>query len=173
MDQPGGADGRVPPWWTDPTANVTTLVEAAMKRQDDLRELESKYVRELMDRDRMHSADLRKSESERIDAIQARSDLTVQRAAEVQATQAQALATQVATTADAFRSAMAAELTPVKLSIEDLRRTQYEAQGQKTQVIEARGDRGESRLNVGMLVGIGGLVIAAVTMILYIASLKG
>jgi hypothetical protein len=129
----------VPPWWTDPTVNVQALVEAAMKRQDDLRDAERYHIREIMTLRAQHYSELRQAEADRINAIQTRSDLTVQRAAEVQAAQAQTLANQVATTADAFRASLAAALAPIMASIEDLRRAQYEAQGQKTQVVESRG----------------------------------
>jgi hypothetical protein len=173
---------QVPPWWTkDPTENVKDLgeaikatVAAEVQRQDDLRGMESRHIRELIARDREHAKELRAAEADRIDAIQTRSDLTVQRAAEVQATQAQALATQVATTADAFRSAMAAELSPVKASIEDLRRAQYEAQGQKTQTVEAREVGGASRAGVGLIVGIVGGIVGVIGLLLafYLATKK-
>lgn len=163
-DQPGDTPGRIPPWWTDPTKNVESLVEAAMQRQDDLREMESGHVRELMALRGLHYQELRKAEADRIDAIQTRSDLTVQRAAEVQATQASTLAAQVTATADAFRALMAAELAPVKASIEDLRRAQYEAQGQKAQVVETRDT---SRLNLGAVIGVIGALVALVTLYLY------
>src|SRR5580704_16049795 len=114
----------VPPWWTDPTVNVQSLVDAAMKRQDDLRELEQAHVREVMALRAQHYSELRQAEADRINAIQTRSDLTVQRAAEVQAAQANTLAAQVATTADAFRASLAAALAPIMASIEDLRRAQ-------------------------------------------------
>ena len=166
-EQPGDTPGRIPPWWTDPTKNVESLVEAAMRRQDDLREMESRHVRELLELRGLHYQELRKAEADRIDAIQARSDLTVQRAAEVQATQASTLAAQVTATADAFRALMGAELAPVKASIEDLRRAQYEAQGQKAQVVETRDT---SRLNLGAVVGVAGVLIALISLYLYVTK---
>lgn len=150
---------RVPPWWTDPTENVKVLVDAAMQRQDDLREMESEHVRELMARDREFATAMRKAETERIDAIRAVDVGAVQRAAEVQATQAATLAGQVATTADAFRASLAAALAPIQASIEDLRRAQYEAQGQKTQVVEARQ-------GTAMNLNIVGAVIAAIVLVI-------
>jgi hypothetical protein len=150
----------------DPTQNVLDLVNAAMRRQDDLREMQAKYdaqigkMREVHSREmraaarrseeRIDSKDqqLRAAETARIDAIRAVDVGAVQRAAEVSAIQAQTLANQVATSAEALRgqveasrqqiaTAQAAELQPIKAAIEDLRRAQYEAQGQKTQVVES------------------------------------
>jgi hypothetical protein len=149
----------IPPWWTDPTKNVESLVEAAMKRQDDLRDSESQHIREVMSIRAEYDDKLRQAEADRINAIQARSDLTVQRAAEVQQAQANTLANQVATTADAFRASLAAALAPIMASIEDLRRAQYEAQGQKTQVVESRGT---SQFSISTAIA---LVLAAATIV--------
>ena len=124
----------------DPTKNVLDLVAAAMQRQDDLRGQDSYWQNYVAELRAGHNKELRQIEADRLDAIQARSDLTVRGAAEVQAAQQQALATQVSTTADAFRASIATELAPIKASIEDLRRAQYEAQGQKTQVVETSAE---------------------------------
>jgi cobalamin biosynthesis Mg chelatase CobN len=150
------APGQVPPWWTDPTENVKTLGEnikdlvvAAIQRQDDLRTAESRHVREMAQIRAAHAAEMRQAETARIDAIRAVDVGAVNRAAEVSATQATTLATQVATSAEALRgqveaarqqtaTALAAALEPIQKDIQDLRRAQYEAQGQKTQVVETR-----------------------------------
>jgi hypothetical protein len=142
-----------PPWWTDPTTNVISLVEAAMKRQDDLRNLEARHVGELAELRAHYDQKLREAETARIDAIRAVDVGAVNRAAEVAATQANTLAAQVATSAETLRTqvaaaataattALAAALEPIQKDIADLRRAQYEAQGQKTQVVESTtGDR--------------------------------
>lgn len=163
---------RIPPWWTDPTKNVESLVEAAMKRQDDLRTAESVHIRELMALRASYDQRLRDAEAARIDAIQARSDLTVRSAAEVQQTQANTLAAQVLATADAFRALMGAELAPVKASIDDLRRVQYEAQGQKTQVVEARDTSAAVKLSIGTVISIAVLAVAVISLILLYATKK-
>ena len=129
----------------DPTPNVLDLVQAAIARQDDLRELTAAHLREIAELRAAYEDKLRSAESDRIDAIRAVDAAAVQRAAEVQAAQQQALAVQVATTADAFRASLAAALAPITTSVDDLRskdiadlrRAQYEAQGQKTQVVES------------------------------------
>jgi hypothetical protein len=135
----------------DPTANVLQLVEAAIKRQDDLRDSEAKHLREILSLQATFAEQFRHAESARLDAIRAVDVGQVQRAAEVQATQAQTLAQQVAVSAETLRTqvaaaaqaaaiALAAALEPVQKDIADLRRAQYEAQGQKTQVVETRAD---------------------------------
>jgi hypothetical protein len=116
----------------DPTKNVLDLVRAAIERQDNLREAESRHIRELAsiraehdqqlrvadqerdrelrasDHDRMamraaYEDKLRVQESARIDAIRAVDVGAVTRAAEVSATQAATLATQQQASADALR----------------------------------------------------------------------
>lgn len=151
---PVDADGRAT---LDPTKNVLDLVNAAIKRQDDLRANESRHVREIAGLRAEYQAELRQLETARIDAIRAVDVQAVQRAAEVSATQAQTLATQVATSAETLRAqvaaaatasttALAAALEPIQKDIADLRKTQYEQAGQRAQV-------GESRLNIGAILG--------------------
>jgi hypothetical protein len=120
----------------DPSKNVDALVAAAIQRQDDLRVQESMHIRELMQRDRDHSKELREIETARLDAIRAVDVGAVQRAAEVQATQAGALAAQVVATADAFRVSLGAALEPIQKDIRDLRDAQSRGVGGKEQVTE-------------------------------------
>lgn len=133
----------------DPTKNVMDMVQAAIQRQDDLRFQESQHIREIMDlrntlEDKIRALEgqLRQQEAERINAIRAVDVGNVSRAAEVAATQASTLASQVATVAEALRSQVAAAaqasansqsqaLEPIQTAINDLRKAQYEQQGQK------------------------------------------
>ena len=173
MTEPGfPPPAMTPPWWTDPTENVKELVDAAMQRQDDLRAAESAHVRELITLQAGYWEQLRRAETSRIDAIRQVDVGAVQRAAEVQAAQQQALAAQVTATADAFRAAMAAELGPLKAAIEDLRRAQYETQGQRQQVVETRDVRGESRLNTGTVLAALAVAISFAALILLYATKK-
>lgn len=162
----------------DPTKNVLDLVEAAIQRQDDLRAAEADHIREIVKLHEEYGEKLRVAETARIDAIRAVDVGNVQRAAEVQAAQAATLAAQVATSAETLRNqvsaaasaqtiALAAALEPVQKDIADLRRAQYEAQGQKTQVVESRAGAGAV---VGYVVGGLGLVIAIVTVVVLLAS---
>jgi hypothetical protein len=139
----------------DPTQNVIANLETAVKRLDDLREAESKQVHaalnnanELARLRAEYDDKLREAESKRIDAIRAVDVGAVNRAAEVSAAQALTLATQVATsaetlrtqvatTAEAQRVALGAALIPLQEAIADLRRVQYEQQGQKTGTMES------------------------------------
>ena len=172
-------DSHNEPVW-DPSRNVMDLVTAAIKRQDDLRAAESAHIREVQQRESDHvrellelraqfAKDLRDTETARIDAIRAVDVGAVNRAAEVAATQATTLASQVATSAETLRTqvaaaasaatiALAAALEPVQKDIADLRRAQYEAQGQKTQVVETRGASG----NTMAVLGVVGLLLAII-----------
>jgi hypothetical protein len=139
----------------DPTLNVKETVEAATKRQDDLRAEESRHIREIVALRAQYDSELRDAEAKRIDAIRAVDIGQVQRAAEVQATQATTLATQVATTADAFRTALTAALEPIQRDIADLRKTQYEQAGQKTQVSETQASGFGQRQWIGLVIAAG------------------
>ena len=167
----------------DPTRNVLDLVQAAISRQDDLREAESRHIRELNQMRDDHQAELRKAEAARINATRTVDVEAVQRAAEVQASQATALTTQVATTAEAMRAQVAAAaaaaatslgaaLEPIQKDIQDLRKAQYEAQGQKTQVVETQARGGSTALWVGLgvaaSVGLLGTILTAVSVIVVI-----
>ena len=186
----------------DPTANVLNLVEAAirrmddllqagLRRQDDLRNKESDHLREIVGlRADMaglraaHARELREAEAARIDAIRAVDVGQVQRAAEVQADQATALASQVALSAETLRNTVAAAaaaaatalntaLDPIQKAIDDLRRAQYEQQGQKAQVVESQARGGSVGLWVGAGIAFFGVVIAAVALIAVLATQGG
>jgi len=138
-DQPPGpgvdAEGRTA---IDPSKNVDTLVDAAVRRLDDLRELESKWRDRFDQREVDHAQEIRRAESARIDAILEAQAVNVQRAADVQSGVAERLAAQVQGQAEVVRLALRNEIEPVQKDIADLRRVQYEGVGQKTQVVEQR-----------------------------------
>jgi hypothetical protein len=115
----------------DPTKNVLDLVEAAVRRLDDLADLRDEHTREMTVLRDAHAVEIRKAESARIDAIRQIDVQAVQRASEVANIAATTLAAQVTTTAEAMRVQLTAALSPIQKSIEDLRRAQYEAQGQR------------------------------------------
>ncbi len=180
-NDPGAAGAATDPLGRavlDPTKNVLDLVEAAIRRQDDLRTAEAAHLRELATLRAEYDAKLRLAESERIDAIRSVDVGAVNRAAEVAATQALTLATQVATSAETLRTqvqaaatastvALAAALEPVQKDIADLRRAQYEAQGQKTQVVETQARGG----SIGLWVALGFTVL--VFLVSTVISLAG
>jgi len=180
----------------DPTANVFQLVEAAIRRQDDLRLAEKEHVAEVLrlrgeqrahDLNHMseivtiraqYDRELREAEAKRIDAIRAVDVGAVAAAAAVQTTQATTLASQVASSAEALRNqvaaaasaqtvALAAALEPIIKDIADLRRAQYEAQGQKAQVVDARANTGAV---VGYIVGGIGALVAIATLLIVLVS---
>lgn len=180
----GPAVDRVGAPVVDPTANVLGLVEAAVtrlnelrmaevKRQDDLRLSESAHLREMAGLRAEHATDMREAEAKRIDAIRAVDVAAVQRAAEVSAAQAQTLATQVAVSAEALRgqvsaaasaqsAALAAALDPIQKDIAELRKAQYEAQGQKQQVVEGRAGSGAIYAFIGAALAVAGFAMAII-----------
>ena len=177
----------------DPTANVIALVEAGLKRQDDLRVMETGHVKELVLTEASHlkeivglraeyDAELRKAESGRIDAIRAVDQANVARAQEVSAQQATALATAVAQSAEALRVQVEATrittadqletaLGPIRITLESLRQTQFQQQGEKSATLESRGEvrydsgqRRESTLDARTLFfAVMGLALAIIT----------
>jgi len=160
----------------DPTENVKALTEAAVKRLDDLRTAEARFnqaeashVREVLALTTTHIEQLRNAESGRIDAIRAVDVGNVQRAAEVAAAQAEQLRNQVAAAASAAQTALAAALDPIQKDIADLRRAQYEAQGQKTQVVEGRST--SSALYA--VIGLGITVLLAVLAVIGFIAANG
>jgi len=153
-EEPPTARAGLPVDWRgnpaiDPTANVTAQLLAAVTRLDDLRESEALHVREIMALHDEHAKELRRAEAARIDAIRTVDVAAVRAAAEVSATQATTLAAQVSTSAETLRNqvqaaataatvALAAALDPIQKDIADLRRAQYEQQGQRQSGVDSR-----------------------------------
>ena len=139
----------------DPTQNVTALVKAGLERQDDLRRQETAHMHEIMSLRAEYEGKLRIAESHRIDAIRAVDVAAVAQAAQVSATQATTLATQVSASAETLRTtvaasalsaanALSAALGPIQTSIDGLRQAQFTQQGQTAQKTEGR-DTGQWR----------------------------
>jgi hypothetical protein len=112
----------------DPTPNVLDLVAAAISRQDDLRDADTKlsderikHVEEMAELRAQKDKELREAESGRIDAIRAVDVGAVAAAAQVAEQRANTLAAQVSTTADAFRATLATALEPIQKDIRDVR----------------------------------------------------
>jgi hypothetical protein len=158
----------------DPTENVLQLVEAANRRQDDLRAAESRHIAEMVrqleariERDWQRARELRDAEKERIDAIRAVDVAAVQTATAAADARAATLAAQVSMSAEAVRINLAAALDPLQKDIADLRRAQYEAQGVKAQGVEARGS---NQWVVGFALSAFVALIAVVSLAIVIAS---
>jgi hypothetical protein len=162
MPDPGPGVDRLGQAVIDPTANVLQLVEAAITRQDDLRAAEGRRIDALMDLRAEYEDRLRTAESARIDAIRSVDTASVTRAAEVAAAQAETLRNQVAAAAQASTVALAAALEPIQKDIADLRRVQYEQQGQKSAVVEQRSSTSDLR---NLWIGVLGVLILAATFI--------
>lgn len=142
----------------DPTENVTALVIAAERRLDDLRSEVTDHTRDIMALRSQYEEKLRIAESDRIDAIRAvdvgaAAILANQVSASAEALRAQVEATRVTTA-----QSLAAALEPIQKDIADLRRVQYEQQGQKSAVIEKQSSTVDSRT---IIVGILGVLATA------------
>jgi hypothetical protein len=170
----------------DPTLNVKESIEAMKERQDDLRKMEGKHIREVVKLHSRYGEKLRKAETGRVDAIRLVDQGALVRSAEVQATREATLATQVTESAQAMRvqveaaakaaaEALIKSQEPMTEAISDLRRTQYEAAGQKTQVSESRAGGANTALWIGLAVGAAGLMLSfiAVATTILILVLKG
>ena len=173
----------------DPTENVLQLVAAAIQRQDDLRAAEARHLREIeamraesLRNERAHLRELaeqraeydnrlHKAEANRIDAIRAVDVTAVQQTAAAAETRATALAAVVTASAEALRNqvsevrqasdlTLAQALAPISEAISDLRRAQYQAQGEKTQVVEQRAQVSGVQAFVATVVTILTLMIA-------------
>lgn len=152
----------------DPTENVRSLVEAGLRRQDDLRTMESAHIRDLLSLQERYDDKLSIAEAKRIDAIRQVDVAAVAQAAKVSADQAATLATQVAVSAETLRTqvatvatasatSLASALSPLVKAIEELRAAQYQQQGQQVQRTEGKDT---NQWIIGLLVAIGGVMIA-------------
>lgn len=129
----------------------TAIHSIDMKRIDERNSMQVVFTEKIADLRAQHESEIRNKETQRLDAIRAVDVSAVAEAARVSANQAstlaaqvqasaEALRTQVATVANAQASALAAALEPIQKSIEDLRKTQYEQQGQRAAQVESKSD---------------------------------
>jgi len=173
MTAPGSeldARGRVV---IDPTLNVIALHEAGMQRQDDLRKSENRRIRERVHMEARiaelragHNRELRKAEAQRLDAIRGVDQAAVMASASAAEIRAATLAAQVALSADAMRTQVAATaqaaqenltraLDPIQKDIGELRQVQYTTAGSKAEVAEAQTETHARVSNLGMWIGLG------------------
>ena len=156
----------------DPTLNVIALHEAGMRRQDDLRNSENGRVLEHVDAEaRMadlradHAKEMRRAETDRLDAIRGVDQASVRADAAATEIRATTLATQVALSAEAVRTQVAATaqaaqenltraLDPIQKDIGELRQVQYTTAGSKAESTEAKTETHARVSNVGLWVGL-------------------
>lgn len=133
----------------DPSDNVLALVQAAVKRLDDLRGTESEWERRFLEAElkhlrfemvlrATHAKEMREGESERLDAIRTVDVGAVATAAVAQQIAATALAKTVVDQAEALRSVMDTKFSLMQTTISELQRFQFESVGGKAQVVESR-----------------------------------
>jgi len=181
---PGPSTDRHNEAVVDPTANVIALVEAGVKRQDDLRKMQARHSEAMSNMRAIYEEKLSAKESQRIDAIRAVDVAASQQQQKDAETRATALANQVAQSAEAMRNQVAAAATaaatslgaalvPIQERLAELTRLQYEQQGQKAQVQESRDvgaerrdqgaeSRSQATLVMGIMLGLVTLLMAIV-----------
>jgi site-specific recombinase len=126
--------------YTDPTYNVLLLVEAAVKRLDDLHKAEMRRVDDMVNVHFDYREKLAVAESKRIDAIRAVDVGAVAIAAERTSQQAVVLANQVSTSAETLRTLVTSTAATVAQQLQQvsgqlserlslLEKTQYESKG--------------------------------------------
>jgi hypothetical protein len=136
----------------DPTKNVLDLVEAANKRQDDLRqaaqamaELRATHQHELGEMRAKHQRDLAMAEAQRLDSIRqvdredvnktaAQALAAIQTLATVTSTTAETLRTQVATTATAAANQLATITGEINKRLSALELSSSEGKGKQAYV---------------------------------------
>ena len=171
----------------DPTRNVVNIVDAAVRRLDDLRGADSlrrdeaiNHVKEMAALRAIYDTELRDAEAKRIDAIRAVDVQAVSQATTAQEARAATLAAQVTATAEtvrtqvtatqaAFLVTLDAALTPIRTDVADLRRVQFQQQGERSANVESRDERSDKRsvqtLSTNIMVGIGLVIIGALALI--------
>jgi hypothetical protein len=116
----------------DPTANVLALVEAAVKRLDDLRAAEVTRINDVMELRSYYDKKLNDAEAKRIDAIRAVDVAAVATASGEARAQANVLAGQVAATAETLRALVTATAAATDARIALLEKSQYQISGRGT-----------------------------------------
>lgn len=165
----------------DPTENVKALNEAGLKslaaildlnvkREDDLREMESGYRDKIEMLRSEHAKEVRQAESQRVNDIRQVDVNAVAQALSAVNLQNAALAKTVTETAEASRSQVAAAesarqeasriaLEPMQKDITEIRAALYQQQGQKTGLDESKADRTTHRGTSQWLIGLIAAVI--------------
>lgn len=118
--------------YSDPTSNVLMLVEAANRRQDDLRAAESRRVNEMMELRAEHAKELGETEKKRLDAIRVVDVNAVAVASERASQQALVLANQVSATSEILRGLVATTNAQLTERLSSLEKSQYERKGSGT-----------------------------------------
>jgi len=155
----------------DPTENVLNLVQAAVERLDDLRNVQVKHMTDMAQLRDVHAREMREKEAQRIDAIRAVDVAASQQASKDAEVRASALAAQVAAAAEAQRNQVAAAaqaaataltqaLVPIQSSISELTQRMYEQKGGKDQVSESREKGASSGMWIGIAIAGVGLFIS-------------
>jgi len=141
----------------DPTKNVLQLVEAAVKRLDDLRDAEARRINEQMALRAEYDAKLASAESARLDAIRVVDVNAVAVATERTNLAATVLAKQVSDSAEALRSMVATTASTIATQLADLTTRLTDRIGLlEASKYESKGRAGLSTPILMVLAAIGG-----------------
>jgi hypothetical protein len=146
--------------YSDPTTNVLLLVEAAVKRLDDLQRVEMRRIDEQLQSHTDYTKQLAEAEAKRIDAIRAVDVGAVAIASERTAAQAVVLANQVVTSAETLRALVASTATTVANQLASLQTQLTDRIGllEKSQY-ESKGRSGLSAPLLMLIAGLAGGII--------------
>lgn len=175
---------------TDPTNNVLQLVRAEGRRQDDLREAESRRVDQQMELRAKHYAELREAEAKRIDAIRSydvgqgvaasnRGDTAALTLATQVSNTAETLRNLVATTASAHATALSQITMPIIERLALLEKAQYEGSGKQavtdpmmnTILVELKALRENDQTRKGSGIGMEKLVLLVIAIIMALVAI--
>lgn len=145
----------------DPTENVLALVAAETKRQDDLRELTTGHLREISALRAAHEQDLRRLETDRLDAIRRVDQANVNTAAERTLAAVQTLAATTASNADTLRQSWESTVKGLTERIAALEKSSYKGEGKGSGISASWGALLGVVTLIVMLLGIGSFVYMA------------
>jgi len=150
----------------DPTENVLDLVEAAVRRQDDLRaaaeklyDTEVKHLNHMAELRAEFSKELRELESKRVDANRQVDVLAAKTEAAGVLAAVQTLAATTASTAETLRNTLASTLAAVNERIAALEKSSYTGAGKGA---GEEATRAASRATIAAVVSIIGLLAVVV-----------
>jgi hypothetical protein len=172
----------------DPTANVIAIVEAATKRQDDLRietnrrlDTEITHIKELLAHRLEHLKELRGAEAERVNAIRQVDVAGANTAAAQTLAAVQTLAANTSSTAAALANQIESVVKAIHDRLASLERSSYEGKGKEAvsdpvisqMASDMRDMREEQKLSTGKTQGVGMVWVVLLGAVSLISGLLG
>lgn len=145
--------------YIDPTPNVIALVKSGLEAESRLRNQASKALQREIKLEGKHAAELRKAESERLNAVLSGIIATAQRANDTLIETAKTVASETEKTRTAFESALESKLSPINIRLTELSDARYVNVGAKEATVETKDGRSSSQ---NRLLAFGLLVVSIV-----------